>query len=357
MPLALDFTFLMDIFLKIASIIGILAWLILLYMARLFSSSRPSKFSPSSISLKIFRMISHSWIKFTLLICGIYSVISLAPAHIIYPTWGFVAAILVGGTFYFIMGGKGFGVPLGHGLKVTIDRAPKLGLSMSKYVMSFHVDRQFIKHRLTITELMIDTMNSVNVAGLEYDFVLKSWLFADRKTCDESLVKKVALCQRTLRSGVLSFIPICIAVLAIWFMAYFGANNEDLINYGMILFIFGISLVIATPIFMWLRIRRLTSAVCLAPAHEGQTEILKILSKKLSNKTPDFTCLFISYRPTPLLHLIAASFRKQPTPPLKRGATTHTPTKKMTSTFIGIEAGFVMTHSKNHTKQPVPLEP
>ncbi|MFV3291121.1 hypothetical protein ACNFBR_20520 [Pseudomonas sp. NY11955] len=353
--MVLDVDAVVGVLMALVNIVGALALLVLIYVAWLFSRKSVQKFSPDAMNVKFAKAFSRRWVILAFLVCGI-NVIFCLVGPVSSPSWDFVAALFVGGALQFLIQGKGFGVPLGLGLKMTVDRAPKLNVSLSKYTMSFHVDKHFREHRAEITSLMIEAINSLNVAGCEYDYVLKSWIFADRKGCDTKLVQQVESCLRYIRLGILSFIPAAVLAALICVVSSVYGLSTNVVGAAFILFVLGLLLAIGMPLMMGLRIRNLTKDLWSGQCAKNQAAAAMRLSKKMIKRTTGLECSFISYRPCPVFNLIAASFRKRP--PVNPARLQE---QGQLETFIGIEAGFVLVHSKSSKEKscvcaPAPSE-
>lgn len=179
------------------------------------------KVLPSPRLLAVCRLLAPRPVVVLLVVGGVHLLLALcalAPDRPFYPWAILLLAIPYGGLFYLGMSGKGVGMPLGHGLKLTIERSPQLNVPLSPLVLCFHVDGDFRKNREAITELIIEAINATRAFSADYDFVLKSWFFANR---DEDKEPRILTVRRYM--GQVGNVALaCIVGHLLVFVGYFA---------------------------------------------------------------------------------------------------------------------------------------
>lgn len=208
--------------------VGVLAWLGAVFFVLVPKLDSGFRISPAALSLRLFRLSAHRGVVCLFLGGAAYlplSVLMEGERDGLSALFIFLTAMFIGTVLHLLLGPKGFGMPLGSGLIMTIDRAPHLGFLLSTPVLSFHVDKQFINARHKVAGLIAQAINSATLAGGEYDVVLKSWIFADRDDSNER-VKQVKACMRSIHRTVMAFFSIVLVALVLLLAVYLGASTQ-----------------------------------------------------------------------------------------------------------------------------------
>lgn len=308
--------------------VGGLAWSLGVFSVLLPKLNSSFGILPSPISLRVLWLLAHRGVACSLLIGAWY--LPLSFLLILGPFYFsqleiMLIAIACGAGLYLLQGQKGLGMPLGSGLTMTIEKAPNLGFLLSKYVMSFHVDKKFIKKRRQITDLIVDTINAVKVTGDEYDFVLKSWIFANRDDADEKQVMRVRTCMRRAQRICIAFGTTCLIVALLWIYDFIW-NNIQFLNLGYRLFIGGLALAIFMLTLMLYCAKKPIRVICSSSKRSLPTDTTRRLAEELERKTCHYRHEFIAHRPIPMLHLASLSVM----------------TQDVIETCVGAEAGFAL---------------
>ena len=288
---------------------GGLAWLWAAFsvLGPVFTNS--FRVTPNAVSLWILQRLSYRSVVCLLLIGAAYlplSVIQHWNPNEYTPADTLLAAILMALMFLLAIGPKGFEMPLGHGLSVTIDRAPRVGVELSKYVLSFHVKKNILKEHQQIIDLIEDTVCRVKAAGGKYDLVLKSWLFARSGRRNER-VKQVRRRMRTIYRTVRVYFPIFLTICVLWCFGALRGESKQWLDVGRWVLIGGIGLAVSTIILVLYSARKLMQAICIAQTRISPTLVTRVLARELSAKTPAYRQQFIAQTPISMMGLFSFS--------------------------------------------------
>ena len=208
------------------------------------------KVLPNPFLLRLCRFLAPKPVMMLLTIGGFHLVISLlalSPNHTFYPLATLLLAIPYGLMIYAVLNGKGMGMPLGYRLKLTVERPPRLDMPLSPLVLCFHVDGDFRKHREDMTDLIIEAVNRTRAFSADYDFVMKSWFFANRKARKERRIPIVRKLMK--RIGITAWA--CIAVHGAVFAAY--CLSEDFVGLWALACLISALLLAGALIALWMR--------------------------------------------------------------------------------------------------------
>lgn len=236
-------------------------------------------------------------------------------------------SILLGMGLHLLIGPKGWGIPMGSGLTMTINKAPHLNFPLSKYVMSFHVDKKFIKKRHEIIDRIAEAMNSTKAEGNEYDIVLKSWIFANRNETCNGQIKQIRKCMRSIHRAFIGIVSIALLLTALQIAQYFWGSTPLFID-GLRLIIGGLGLVIFFLVFKLCNAKKIMQGSYTDPSKNSHTDSTNSVAEKLVRKTSGYHPKFIDHRPISILQLLSLCV--------------FTPTA--VKTFAGAEAGIVLLH-------------
>ena len=161
-----------------------------------------------------------------------------------------VLAIAAAVPMQLMLGAEGWLLPLGRGLVLSIERTPTLtGIRLSRYVLCFHVKRDFFEHRRKVTDLMVNALRQVRQTSDQYDIVLKSWIFSERDEQKERRVGKVRILMGRIRTlFIMGLFQVPLLIVALW-------NTESSLALACIKG----AAIIALPL-VWLTTRYLRSA-------------------------------------------------------------------------------------------------
>jgi hypothetical protein len=307
---------------------GVLAWLwaALSVLGPKFTSN--FRVTPNAMSLGALKLLSHRSVICLLLIGAAHlplSVLRLLNPYDYTPVGILLAAILLGLMILLAIGPKGFEMPLGHGLSMTLNRAPRMGVALSKYVLSFHVKKNFVEEHRQIIDLIADSVCRVKAAGGEYDLVLKSWVFARSGRGTEG-VKQVRRRMRTIRRTVRVYLPILLIVCFFWGFAASKGGSSKWLEVGFWVFNGGLGLAVLMIVLVLFSARKLMQAICIEPSRSSPTLLARELAQELDGKTPGYRQLFIAQRPIPMVNLFSFSLLH----------------RKVIKKFGGAEAGIVL---------------
>lgn len=288
---------------------GVLAWLwaTLSVLGPKFTSN--FRVTPNAISLGLLKLLSLRSVMCLLLIGAVHlllSVLRLWSPNDVTPVFVLLAAVLVGLMFLLAIGPKGFDMPLGHGLSVTIGKAPRVGVTLSKYVLSFHVKKNFVKENRQIIDLIADAVYRVKAAGGEYDFVLKSWVFARTGRATKG-VKQVRRRMRTINRTIWAYLPIFLTVCAFWGFGAFKGDSSQWFEVAIWAALGGGALAVLMIVLVLYSARKLMQAICINSSRSSPTLVARELAQELDGKTPGYRQQFIAQTPIPIVHLFSFS--------------------------------------------------
>lgn len=300
----------MQCFLNVAAVVldilGLLALPLIIASAMSMRLSYAVSVSITPKSLAVIKLFSRAWVMY-LMSTGLVH-LSLTLAHAWAGPWfdptlieklGLASA--TGGVFFLCLVQQGFSIPLGSGLTLTMDRAPKLGHRLSPFVLSFHVDRYFLEKRWEVTQLIAKTVNDSQAAGNHHDFVLKSWMFA-RRGVPERYVQRARRRMSRIRHVLrAAFLLLAISVVAIFLVT----SDIRLIELWLWLCLAAAVLVACLLIWAVWSIRRVADITCLLPKTPAATSSVNKLSNDLSQLAAGYSNSIIGWRPLPSYHIFA----------------------------------------------------
>lgn len=240
----------------------------------------------------------------------------------------FLISTFLGICLKLLIGPKGLGMPLGHGLTMTIDKAPSVGISLSEYVVSFHVDRNFVKKRQQVTDLIAESVNLLKATGNTYDVVLKSWIFGSRGPSTETRVKYFRRSLYIVLPTLLAFLAALLVACALGYCAK-QSGDTQLIESCIRLVVVGM---VVTPIVITLLLIFAKNMIKVASKNQlgnNPDTAARVLARSLINKTHVHCGQFISPRPIPKFYLLSMSII----------------TPQVIKACGGDEAGFVLVHN------------
>lgn len=304
-------------------IVGSFGWSWAIYVVL---TSRVKKFiylSPRPILIRVLLFLSLKYVLMVILVSAFYSLARLLDEDD--SQVEVLGVSMLAGVFLsFILGPKGLVMPLGHGLSMTIDKAPRLGGSLSKYVINFHADEKLGTARAKITALIVETITSIHGSHGNYDFVLKSWIFASHGKSEDPKVLLLRKCLRWLRP-VFASIPVLLVVAAVLVDM---KSHAGVRIFGMWLGLLGPIIALMSSITLLLYSERLI--VTLIGNRERQHTGAKMLAEKISKKIEGFDVRYIGITPIPKIHLLSMSVTKP----------------KVVNGFFGEEAGIIFVRQK-----------
>lgn len=288
---------------------GVLAWLWAAFSVWGPKFTNSFRVTPNAVSLVFLQFFSYRSVICLLLIGAAHlplSVLRLWNAYEYTPLGILLGAILLGLLILFAIGPKGFELPLGHGLSMTLDRAPRVGVALSKYVLSFHVKKNIVEEHRQIIDLIADAVCRVKTAGGEYDLVLKSWLFARSGRRDEQ-VKQVRRRMRTISRTVRVYLPIYLIVCVFLGFVASKEGSSQWLEVWVWAFLGGLGLAVLTIGLVLYSARKLMQAICINSNRSSPTLVARELARELSGKTPGYRQHFIAQRPISLVNLFSFS--------------------------------------------------
>ncbi|MBK3506474.1 hypothetical protein [Pseudomonas sp. MF6747] len=289
---------------------GIFAWVLLIIFIWLKYSKKSQHKLLSSMPIKILRLLAHRGIIWLMLVSAAYMPLRYISPHGIYYISELkilLYSILVGTGLRLIIGHKGLGIPLGEGLIMTVDRAPKLPFKLSSYVISFHVDKDFPKKRRTITNQIAKTINTIKALDTRYDFILKSWMFSDRDSVDPTSTYYIRSRMYLLQSTLKTFLLFLLISLAVYAYSAYSDESYDFLKTVLALIIATIGATALSTAFIIHLTKRRTRAVCSTFNSVLPSNATRILARELARKTANCDYNFITPQPMPAFHIISFS--------------------------------------------------
>lgn len=224
-----------------------------------------------------------------------------------------------------VLGAKGWSLPLGGGLMVSIERAPKLpGIRLSKYVLCFHAGAKFFDKSKAGRDRVVKALRQLRQVSDQYDVVLKSWFFSEHSEERDRRVGKFRILMGRIRTVVImALLQIPLLVIAL----------RDSMLPTVPAFFMGL-MVIAVPL-VWLMTRYLRSASRLmrkiSAKRPGSVDLapssgLELLHREIARRARGYRCSFITHQPISRTHLVGLSLR----------------TSRVLKTCGGAEAGMVL---------------
>ncbi|MCU1720442.1 hypothetical protein [Pseudomonas sp. 5P_5.1_Bac1] len=270
--------------------------------------------------LRLYRLLMNR-IGFSLLLLGgvslpvsvLYHVASglLLPAFnlapVIFPALNLIVfAIAVAVPMQLMLGAKGWSLPLGRGLMLSIERAPTLpGIRLSRYVLCFHVKRDFFEHRRAVTDSMVNALRQLRQVSDQYDIVLKSWMFSERDEKKERRVGKLRILMGRIRTlFIMGLFQVPLLVFALW-------DSES----SLALACFKGAAVIVLPL-AWLTTRYLRSASRLmrrisvnsgGSIDSAPSVAIGLLQREIARRAKGYRHSFIAPQPISKVHLVGLS--------------------------------------------------
>ncbi|WP_095153460.1 hypothetical protein [Pseudomonas sp. Irchel 3E13] len=270
--------------------------------------------------LRLYRLLMNR-IGFSLLLLGgvslpvsvLYHVASglLLPAFnlapVIIPALNLIVfAIAVAVPMQLMLGAKGWSLPLGRGLMLSIERAPTLpGIRLSRYVLCFHVKRDFFEHRRAVTDSMVNALRQLRQVSDQYDIVLKSWMFSERDEKKERRVGKLRILMGRIRTlFIMGLFQVPLLVFALW-------DSES----SLALACFKGAAVIVLPL-AWLTTRYLRSASRLmrrisvnsgGSIDSAPSVAIGLLQREIARRAKGYRHSFIAPQPISKVHLVGLS--------------------------------------------------
>jgi hypothetical protein len=224
-------------------------------------------------------------------------------------------------------GSQGLNIPLGHGLALTIDKAPNVGVKLSEYVVSFHIGADIVKNRRRTVKKILRNLKKIKCLEHKYDVVFKSWIFGTRGSKNNS-----AKCFRFFLLSAWYYIWLfligIISASGMWAYVVHTDSNYQLVDKGLCI------AVAATIIALIGLVGSYSISSWLAPGVFGnvapgfRNDIAHRALKNIEEGTQGFTTHFISLRPLSLQYLIAMSITN----------------RRVFKSSDGNEAGFVLVH-------------
>lgn len=286
--------------------IGVVTWGCAIGLALALRFSKDFCIEPTARVLRILQLSAHRGIMALLLVSAAYAPAGLAlyflPAYVT-PFGVAVFTAVLGGAGFFLVGPKGWELPLGQGLSLTIDHAPSVGVKLSTYVISFHVKEDFMTHRHEVATRIAEVMLQVQAAGGSYDFVMKSWLFAHFDAHSAQLIKQVRRRMRSLRrTFFVGAIPL-LAAGEIWLIASLK-DSAELLSAGLWVLVGGLGLATLISGLLLHACKKRMQAVCVSLG-TATAVASRVMAKEVCRKAPGFSHHFIAHRPIRLLHLVS----------------------------------------------------
>lgn len=228
---------------------------------------------------------------------------------------------------------QGLPLPVGPGLRLTMERAPKLGMKLSKSVLSFHIDSRFVKEPHGVKKLIAKVMNDAAAAGSEEDFVLKSWLFARKGGSEKavSAIRRLMTLQRYFLLGAFVFI------VALSIAVNFDTRIFVLLNGSYWPFILA-GVVALGAVFgsLW-KIHRLAKKRTEEASEQMvETRSAMKLGEDLERLSGGYVAKLIAWRPIPLGHVFLMGLASP----------------EITKLCAGTESGVVMRRYKGPKRTP-----
>ncbi len=312
---------------------GIFAWALLIISILFKHSNKNLNKMLSPVLIKALKLLAHRGI-----ICLVFvSAVYLPWRHFLPNELHYINeikiifySILIGTGLRFIMGHQGFGIPLGDGLMMTVDKAPSLAFEISNYVISFHVDKNFTKKRRTVTNQIITTINTITKFNAQYDFILKSWVFSDRDCVDATSIYYIRSHMHRLRRTLKACGLIIVLFAAPAFYTYYIESfNSAKALIELVIATIGIAALL-TVYILYLTKRRMR-AVCSTLNSALPSSATQILARELVKKTIHYNNELITPQPMPAFHILSFSILET----------------AIIKDCVGIETGFGLIRHKN----------
>lgn len=289
--------------------------------------------------LRLYRVLMNRIAFIVLLIGGVSSFVSalyMGACNVLIPIFDLgplelpafnliVFSTVLGLAILFVLGGKGWSLPVGRGLMVSIERAPVLAnIDLSAYVLCFHVTADFFEKPQAGKNLLVNALRQGRHVSDQYDIVLKSWMFSERDEGRERRVGKVRILMARIRTVfIMGVVQMPLLLVALW--------NSTLSLWKA--FLMG-SMVIIVPL-VWLMTRYLRSASRLtlkisakagSSIDEAPSVVIGLLQREIAMRVKGYRHSFIATRPISRTHLVGMSWRSS----------------RVMKTCAGTEAGLVL---------------
>lgn len=312
---------------------GIFSWLLLITSLWFKYSNKNLNNLISPIVIKVLRLLAHRGIMCLILVSAVYlpwRYFSPNELYYINEIKILFYSTLLGIGLRLIMGHQGFGLPLGNGLMMTIDKSPNLPFQVSNYVVSFHVDKEFTKKRRTITNQIATTINTIRKFNTQNDFILKSWIFSDRDCVDPTSVYYIRSHMLGIRRILKIFGLLILSLVTSAAYAYYIEHfNLAMTLFDLVIAAMTITLVltICTLYFTKRRMR----VVCSTLNSALPSTATQILARELAKKTFHYHDQIITPQPMPVFHILSFSILEI----------------AVIKNCVGVETGFALIRHEN----------
>jgi hypothetical protein len=312
---------------KVAGVLSFILGLLLVYL----SNCRIKPCIPlKRITYEIFRVLGRTETVFLMVASAVYLIASWAVSRNLFNLTQVglsILSLVVGVGFYFAIGRKGIGLPLGYGVVVTIDKAPELGFPLSERVLSFHVNRKFLKYREEALARIAETILLFNENYRSHDAVFISWIFSNKARIREKHAdsyKKVRFYLLAANAFALAVAVGLILIFVDWVYNLATKNFDG--SHAAVLVLMGIILVCIAVNIIYVIVARNQARIIISA--DNAIEISDRVGTVADGlKLPEgmFSRVNIDHQPMSLVHLASFSI-----------------TRKVMKSAIGIESGFVL---------------
>ncbi|MFJ5299183.1 hypothetical protein ACIQAL_21960 [Pseudomonas sp. NPDC088368] len=289
------------IFIQIVSVVG---WGLLVVIV---ANSRSNRFRLplDNWTVRTFEVLSQPILMCFVFFCFARSLMwicGIAPWDI----QAYFVAFLFGLGVAFWLRSQGLFIPLGYGVKLTIDKAPDLGVETSEYVFSFHVGENMLKHRQEVTQIVARNLLRLSDMDQPYDVVFKSWVLGTHNA-------KLDVAKRFRRCLLLVVLCLCIFLTgiclagAMWKYTLYYQHDFYLVEVGAITGL--ASFVVPASVILWCySVSFIVSPEIFKKVAPGFHNGLSVaLLKKLSKATVLYDVELLPLRPLSTVYLGALS--------------------------------------------------
>jgi hypothetical protein len=285
---------------------------------------------------RVFKALGRTEAVLVMVTTALYFIASLAiSGNLFYLSglWLLIICSVIGTLFSLAFGRKGIGIPLGYGVVVTIDKSPKLKFPLSKRVLSFHVNRKFLKYQEEALARIAETILLINDRYDSHDAIFLSWIFANKANIrknHEEFYKKVRFYLLAANAFVLVVPAGYILALLIWASDIYTKKFDG--SHSAILAVMGIACVcLIASIYCVASVRNQAKILLCANDAIAISHRVKNVAEGLNLPNVRFGRKDIKHRPMPLVHLAFLSI-----------------TRKVMRSAVGIESGFVLIGKKKN---------
>ncbi|MFJ4376486.1 hypothetical protein ACIP1T_28200 [Pseudomonas japonica] len=218
-------------------------------------------------------------------------------------------ALLASPVFYYlVLGRKGPGLPLGHGLSITIESAPRIDPVPSSAVLCFHVKGRFDKRRREITKRLVKAVQRVGQTSCDHDFVLKSWIFAEHDVQKSKHVARFRIWMARIRTlWVCTLIQGLLVAALLWSDKGNEWARVSAEQWGRVAVLLAIMLPALVQMIRYTVFAKRTMKHICIRSDAAPGEFAEALAAEIEGRVANYRVLLIRPRPLSIAHLLFLS--------------------------------------------------